>query len=177
MRRQRRLLPRPRPPHAPHAHPHSCANVASDAHADGDALSHACGRCSPVAVQRIDLGALLPYTDGAGHVWQPDRAYSPGSWGWEGNGAVYTTTTAIAATDDDVLYQSERWWIGRGSYRVDLPNGDYKVWLHLAEIYPWAVRGTRVFTVLLEDQPLLATWTWLPPAGSSAPMTCGRTST
>ena len=63
---------------------------------------------------------------------------------------------AIAGAEDDALYQTERWWNGRGSYRVDLPNGDYKVWLHLAEIYPWAWSGTRVFTVLVEGQPLLA---------------------
>ena len=104
---------------------------------------------------RVDLGSTSSYVDTAGNVWQADKAYTPGSWGWDGQAAVYTTTAAIGATDDETLYQTERWWSGPGGYRVDLPNGDYKVWLHLAEIYPWATRGTRVFSVAVEGQTLL----------------------
>ena len=48
---------------------------------------------------------------------------------------------AIANTDDDTLYQDERYWSAGGSYRFDVPNGDYIVDIKLAEIYPTTVCG------------------------------------
>ena len=86
------------------------------------------------------------YTDGSGHIWQADRAYSAGSWGYTGGG-TYSTGSAIAGTTDDPLYQIERW--GMTTYRFDVPNGEYDVELRFAEIYCSAV-NCRVFSVQLE---------------------------
>lgn len=49
---------------------------------------------------RINCGGSA-YTDQAGNAWSADSYYSGGS--------ISTTTSAIAATSDDKLYQSERY--------------------------------------------------------------------
>ncbi len=55
------------------------------------------------------------------------------SSGYVSGGTAYTTTNAIANTEDDVLYQSERY--GNFTYAIPLPNGFYNVVLKFAEIY------------------------------------------
>ncbi|TGD82216.1 malectin domain-containing carbohydrate-binding protein [Hymenobacter wooponensis] len=70
---------------------------------------------------------------------------------------VYTTTSPIAGTTDDALYQSERSSstnLGSFTYALPLPNGTYQVVLHFADIY-WSSPGQRVFDVSLEGQKVL----------------------
>ena len=72
---------------------------------------------------------------------------------WEGDGfftggRAYATGAAIANTEDDALYQSERY--GDFSYAVPVANGDYVVMLRFAEIY-WDAAGERLFDVAAED--------------------------
>jgi len=102
----------------------------------------------------VNTGGGL-YTAVNGIVWSPDQPYTPGSYGAVGTNAfTYTRAVAIAGTDDDPLYQSERYWQGSGSYRFDVPNGQYRVELHFAEIYG-SGPGQRVFTVTIEGVPVL----------------------
>jgi hypothetical protein len=68
-------------------------------------------------------------------------------------GKPYTTTAAIAGTEDDRLYQSERY--GNFSYTLPVPNGEYEVTLKFAEIYFTSV-GQRVFNVLIEGTTVLS---------------------
>ena len=75
--------------------------------------------------------------------------YTPGGWGYVG-GFTYTTTMPISGTDEDVLYQSERWWNGMGTYKFTVANGVYNVELRFAEIYSYAHRGGRVFDIRIE---------------------------
>jgi uncharacterized repeat protein (TIGR01451 family) len=89
------------------------------------------------------------YTDSANQLWQADRAYAAGGWGYVG-GDVYSTNTAIPNTNDDLLYQSQRWWNGNGAYRFTVVNGTYNLTLRFAEIYPWVGRGVRTFDVRVE---------------------------
>jgi hypothetical protein len=91
------------------------------------------------------------YTDRRGAIWQADKAYAPGSWGYVG-GSAYAIARPINGTDDDPLYQTEHW--GMTEYRFDAPNGIYQVDLHLAEIY-WLGGGKRVFSVALENQTVI----------------------
>ena len=73
-----------------------------------------------------------------------------------GVGKSYATTSAIAGTEDDPLYQSETWAPGGFTYEVALANGTYRVDLHFAEIYaPLTNSGDRVFDLLLEDVLIL----------------------
>jgi non-lysosomal glucosylceramidase len=63
---------------------------------------------------------------------------------------VASTAHAIANTEDDPLYQTERYGPAI-AYRYDgLDSGLYSVTLKLCEIY-WTTRGSRVFDVAIND--------------------------
>ncbi|TGE05326.1 FG-GAP-like repeat-containing protein [Hymenobacter fodinae] len=82
-------------------------------------------------------------------LFAADTAYSPSP------GNTYSTTMAIAGTQDDALYQTERYGsAGQLSYALPLSNGSYQVVLHFAEIY-WHNTGERLFDVSLEGQKVL----------------------
>ena len=57
-------------------------------------------------------------------TWVPDRAYTPGCWGYVG-GEPSSTQTEISCTDDGPLYQTMR--RGIEAYRFDVPEGRYEV--------------------------------------------------
>jgi hypothetical protein len=96
---------------------------------------------------RINCGGET-YLDSAGHQWSTDSGYNGGS--------TATVTTAIARTQDDSVYQTERWdSISTGNliYRFDVPNGDYQVNLHFSDVYSGTQgEGLRVFDTLIEGQ-------------------------
>ena len=92
------------------------------------------------------------YADSEGNTWLADQAYTPGGWGYVG-GTAWATTHAISGTDDDVLYQSERY--GMTSYQFDVPNGVYRVKLLFAENY-WNAVGKRLFNVNIEGNPVIS---------------------
>ena len=64
------------------------------------------------------------------------------------SGSTYSTSTDIAGTNDDALYQKNRFG-NPFSYKIPLPNKTYKVTLMYAEIFHSAV-GRRVFDVFIE---------------------------
>ncbi|WP_167855033.1 malectin domain-containing carbohydrate-binding protein [Hymenobacter wooponensis] len=73
------------------------------------------------------------------------------------NSYVYTTTSPIAGTTDDALYQTERSSnVNQGSFTYSMPvaNGTYRVVLHFAELY-WSGTGKRIFDVSLEGTQVL----------------------
>jgi N-acetylneuraminic acid mutarotase len=85
------------------------------------------------------------YTD-ANHIsYQSDRNFRGGS--------AYQTTSPIAGTTDDALYQTERY--GNFSYNIPVPNGTYRLTLKLAEIY-WSAPKVRQFDVLAEGQEIIS---------------------
>jgi hypothetical protein len=78
-------------------------------------------------------------------VFTADQYYSAGT-------AAFFTTALIAGTNDDALYQSERYSTdGELRYAVPVPNGAYRVVLHFAETY-WTQPGQRVFNIALEGR-------------------------
>ncbi len=64
-------------------------------------------------------------------------------------GATFTTANPIENTNDDVLYQSERWSGGNFTYSIPLPNGRYQVLLRFAEIFATSA-GSRTFNASIE---------------------------
>ncbi|MEO0600853.1 MAG: malectin domain-containing carbohydrate-binding protein, partial [Myxococcota bacterium] len=69
------------------------------------------------------------------------------------NGNAATTSAPIAGTDDDAIFQSERWAAGGFTYDIPVSNGSYLVEMYFAETYPPNfAAGLRVFDVLLEGQ-------------------------
>lgn len=83
-----------------------------------------------------------------GTTWRADQAYVPGGWGYVG-GRTYERTDPIGNTEDDPLYQTERYRMD--AYRFAVPKaGTYRVDLHFAEIF-YRDAGRRVFNVDIEN--------------------------
>jgi hypothetical protein len=101
-------------------------------------------------VYRVNAGGSS-YTDTLGQVWEADNPYVS-------FGRSFTVTgAAIAGTDDDVLFRSERWdHPSDDPMRFDfqVENGLYQVRLGFAEIYGFKA-GERVFDVIINDQVVL----------------------
>lgn len=115
----------------------------------------------PVDDEVIRINAGGPEVTTGGVTWSADQHFSGGKS--YTNGAV----TAIAGTDDDVLYLTERSATSNlGSFAYDIPveDGTYEVRLHLAEIYWGATNGgaggtgQRVFSVAAEGEPFLTNY-------------------
>ncbi len=91
----------------------------------------------------VDAGARVQYVDSAGVIWEADREYQPGSWGFVG-GSPVGTHHRILDTRDDPLLQTTR--EGAALYHFDVPAGRYHVELRFVEMAHDAP-GQRVFSV------------------------------
>ena len=102
----------------------------------------------------VDCGADTDYLDTSDRLWRADRTYTDGGWGYVGYADPYATTSNISnATGLVKVYQTARYGDAFG-YQFDLPNGEYDVELHFAELYH-KVAGRRVFDVMIEGQTKL----------------------
>jgi Uncharacterized protein conserved in bacteria len=99
---------------------------------------------------RINCGATFDYTDPSSKWWVKDEDfYSLFRWGYAGGSSnTASTTDTIAGTDLQSVFQTNRW--GDTSYKIEMPNGDYKVTLMFAETY-FAEAGKRIFDIELES--------------------------
>jgi len=104
---------------------------------------------------RVNCGGSQ-YTGADGRIWQTDKAYVSGSWGYVG-GQVGTDTTPgeVLNTDDDTLYYTERF--DNPTYKFDVPNGQYTVILYFSEFY-YTNAGERVFSISIEGTPVLTNY-------------------
>jgi hypothetical protein len=102
---------------------------------------------------RVNTGGDV-YIDNSNNTWQADQAYTSGIWGFYGDDNTVDRGTghAISGTDDDRIYQTERY--GLSGYRFDLDDGTYDVNLHFAETYH-SDPGDRIFDVSIEGQLVL----------------------
>ncbi|MBN1349620.1 FG-GAP repeat protein [candidate division KSB1 bacterium] len=110
---------------------------------------------TPVYLQRVNCGSSTSYTDGESNLWDADKVYTQGSWGYQ-VGSSYVNAIPIANTTNDVLYQSVRWtkWL---TYLFDVANGQYNVVLHFSEIY-YQYPGKRIFNVSIEGTQVLSAY-------------------
>jgi hypothetical protein len=123
---------------------------------------------------RIQVGGG-DFTDSKGRVWGRDRFFTGGCRFGEQHWSPILDDSSphypgeIGSTDDDLLYQTERWFpadeIPPTGYRIPLPSGPYRVTLHFAEIY-CQEPGLRAFDVSIEGRPELR---WYEPPVSSPP--------
>lgn len=114
------------------------------------------------------------FTDSAGRVWSADRAYSAGSWGYDTLFGSGSTSSAIAATADDALYQSYDLFNAWAGYRFDVPDGTYQVTLKMME--DWATAsGQRLFDVRIENSVALTAFDIFASCGKFT--ACDRTFT
>ena len=93
-------------------------------------------------VLAIDLGASRAFTAADGTVFAADRT---------GVGRDGGTSSAIAGTRDDALYQTESWDRGGVAYSFDVEDGTYAVRMHFAETHaPNFKVGAKTFDVSVE---------------------------
>jgi subtilisin family serine protease len=95
-------------------------------------------------VQRVNAGGTA-FTDSQGITWAADQAWN-NSWGYTA-GTAKSTTTAVAGTVDDALYQ--KWRDSPGEYRFTVPNGYYQVTLRFAE-FETTKSTDRVMKITIE---------------------------
>lgn len=95
---------------------------------------------------RIICGRLTNYLDSLGRLWSADMMYGPGN-------AVFGTGKNILGTEDDAIYEDERYAEGSPSVLYDIvvdPSFDeYDVVLHFCELY-FKDPDKRVFDISLE---------------------------
>lgn len=103
---------------------------------------------------RINCGGPQ-YTANDGREFEADSTNQ-----YYSGGSTYSTSDGISNTNDDTLYQTERWGDPIG-YDIPVANGTYDVRIHLAEIYfgPSGAggggTGDRVFDLSVEGSLLL----------------------
>jgi subtilisin family serine protease len=96
--------------------------------------------------QRLNVGGPA-YTDVGGAVWVADQAFD-GNFGFTRAATPVSTTSPIAGTADDPLYQRAK--VGRQEYHFErLSPGTYEVELRFAEIEGRSA-GERVFDVFVQ---------------------------
>ncbi|MCC9138546.1 malectin domain-containing carbohydrate-binding protein [Pontibacter silvestris] len=105
------------------------------------------------AVKRIK-GAADAAMSIRGNVWEADASYRQGSIKLD----KQTVTGPIAATDDDVLYQtylSAATNLAETRYSIPIANGNYIVRMHFVENY-FNEGGAREFNITMENELRLA---------------------
>ncbi len=109
---------------------------------------------------RINSGGPA-FTGSQGLIWSADTAFTGGSTG------SIPSSTAIANTVDDTLYQTERY--GAFTYTLTVPAGNYQVTLKFAETYftSGAASGQRVFNVAINGTTVLTNFDIKAAAGGA----------
>ena len=103
-------------------------------------------RALGAAILRVNVGSTSNFLDPGGNTWVADFGYN--------TGYIEATPNAISGTDMPALYQKRRIDRSTGAelkYQLSIPNGNYEVRLHFAEVWTGAFAvGARVFDVLME---------------------------
>jgi len=90
--------------------------------------------------------AALDYLEDA--VWSKDTEFGF----LDGTSANYSSSLQISGTDEDVIFQSDKY--GMVGYKIRVPNGRYIVRLMFAEKY-YDSSGSRIFDVYLEQNRVI----------------------
>ena len=139
----------------------------------------------------ILLGASRTFEASTGELWIPGQAYITGNFGYIGGKAFklpkgqlpYGTDKNIRGTVDDPIYQTQQ--VGINSFKFDVPDGQYELTLHFAELLGGSVEGilynltedgrtekesNRVFNVLVNEQSFLQNFNIAKEAGHATPL-------
>jgi beta-galactosidase len=109
---------------------------------------------SPVRVVAVNAGSHYDVVEASGTVWEADRAYERGGWGYVGEGRPVLIHHRIFGTvADDPIFQAARDSVR--AYRFDVPDGDYEVRVRLAETHH-EHSARRVFDVHVNDVPVFS---------------------
>ena len=110
------------------------------------------------------LGSPRYFEDRAANVaWIPEQEYKPGSWGFIGGtsyrrqtgfGTMLGSDIDIHGTDMNPIFQTQR--VGIKSFKADVPNGEYSVYLHWAELESDKEREALVYNLGADSEQTFA---------------------
>lgn len=118
----------------------SSSSSDSSSSSSSDSSSSSMSSVAPSLVLAINAGSFSK-ANYQGVEYQPDE-FSTG-------GSMSTTADPINGTDEDGLFQSERY--GSYSYEIPVTDATYSVTLHFVEMY-WTAALRRSFNVKIEGQ-------------------------
>lgn len=103
----------------------------------------------------VMLGSNRYFEDKEGQIcWIPEKEYFPGSWGYVGGtpfkvktryGELPASDLDILGTNQDPIFQTQR--IGLESFKADVPNGSYAVYLYWADLFPTKTKEELVYNL------------------------------
>ncbi|MFD1628772.1 glycoside hydrolase family 2 TIM barrel-domain containing protein [Pseudopedobacter beijingensis] len=103
----------------------------------------------------ISLGDKRYFHDMENHqIWFPEKEYQPGSWGYIGGSIFsmenkarhsYGSDIDILGTNADPIYATQR--VGIKQFKFDVPEGDYELTLHFAELLSDIKREELVYNL------------------------------
>ncbi|NGF55843.1 beta-galactosidase [Parapedobacter sp. SGR-10] len=109
----------------------------------------------PFTEVNISLGDKRYFHDAANHqIWMPEKEYQPGSWGYIGGSIFrmenkarhsYGSDKDILGTDADPVYATQR--TGIEQFKFDVPQGEYELTLHFAELLSDIQREELVYNL------------------------------
>jgi len=109
----------------------------------------------PFTEINVTLGSERYYEDKkSNRVWIPEKPYSSGSWGYVGGipyspktrfGSLPAADVNITETEHDPIFQTQR--TGLEQFRLDVPQGQYAVYLYWAELESPVKREALVYNL------------------------------
>ena len=118
----------------------------------------------PFTEINVMLGSPRYFEDRAANVaWIHEQEYKPGSWGFIGGtsyrrktgfGTMLGSDIDIHGTDMNPIFQTQR--VGIKSFKADVPNGEYSVYLHWAELESDKEREALVYNLGADSEQTFA---------------------
>ena len=118
----------------------------------------------PFTELNVMLGSPRYFEDRAANVaWIPEQEYKPGSWGFIGGtsyrrqtgfGTMLGSDIDIHGTDMNPIFQTQR--VGIKSFKADVPNGEYSVYLYWAELESDKEREALVYNLGADSEQTFA---------------------
>lgn len=121
-------------------------------------------KAMPFTEMSVMLGSPRYFEDREANVaWIPEQEYKPGSWGFVGGtpyrrktgfGTMLGSDIDIYGTDMNPIYQTQR--VGIESFKADVPDGEYSVYLHWAELDSDKERETLIYNLGADSEQAFA---------------------
>lgn len=118
----------------------------------------------PFTEINVMLGSSRYFEDrSANVVWIPEQEYKPGSWGFVGGtsyrrktgfGSMLGSDIDIHGTDMNPVFQTQR--VGIKSFKADVPDGEYSVYLYWAELESDKEREALVYNLGADSEQTFA---------------------
>ena len=118
----------------------------------------------PFTELNVMLGSPRYFEDRAANVaWIPEQEDKPGSWGFIGGtsyrrqtgfGTMLGSDIDIHGTDMNPIFQTQR--VGIKSFKADVPNGEYSVYLYWAELESDKEREALVYNLGADSEQTFA---------------------